>query len=253
MTHQVSQRQQRSHEDIYTIGKIGPFRYYAIFDGHGGRMDLTRKHTAYYAAEYLNRFLAVSFSDIDLTNVTLVKECIIETFTDFDEHMFYNKTENGSCCTCVLIGLGKIYQINLGDSRSIIFRGNQLISATTDHTPSAMEGERARIIRKGGAILGNRVHGVLAVSRAFGDFELKKIDGKHSSTDGFILAVPDIVVTDIQEGMKILLTSDAPFEGNKFTNSSLVEEVNRSVDLDRVALSISTTCTDDITLILVTV
>ena len=122
MTHQVSQRQQRSHEDIYTIGKIGPFRYYAIFDGHGGRMNLTTKHTAYYAAEYLNRFLLVSFSDIDLTNVTLVKKCIIETFTDSDEHMFYNKTENGSCCTCVLIGLGKIYQINLGDSRSIIFR-----------------------------------------------------------------------------------------------------------------------------------
>ena len=61
----------------------------------------------------------------------------------------------------------------MGDSRTIISRNHALALTSSDHKP-AREDEARRIREAGGFIFQNRVMGELAVSRAFGDRELKK-------------------------------------------------------------------------------
>lgn len=56
-------------------------------------------------------------------------------------------------------------------------RGGTALDLSSDHKPSRPS-ERARILAAGGTIIKDRVHGVLAVSRAFGDAEHKRGRGE---------------------------------------------------------------------------
>merc|ERR1712170_62895 len=82
---------------------------------------------------------------------------------------------------------------------------------TLDHKPTT-EPEFGRLTRAGGLIAGGRVQGQLAVSRAFGDFNLKarkfEIDHSHLAFAPpnynphrlhLVLAEPDISVLDISD------------------------------------------------------
>jgi len=51
-------------------------------------------------------------------------------------------------------------------------RAKQAVDLSTDHKPNDME-ERRRIYTAGGHVEDSRVNGMLALSRALGDFEYK--------------------------------------------------------------------------------
>lgn len=51
-------------------------------------------------------------------------------------------------------------------------KGKQTINLSTDHKPNEVE-ERRRIYNAGGHVEDSRVNGMLALSRALGDFEYK--------------------------------------------------------------------------------
>ena len=63
--------------------------------------------------------------------------------------------------------------MNIGDSRSVVCRKSEVFFATDDHKPTHYS-ERMRIEKAGGHVSQNRVNGQLAVSRALGDFEMKR-------------------------------------------------------------------------------
>lgn len=65
---------------------------------------------------------------------------------DLDIEMYVDNLDFGSTCTCLLIDQDrrKIYQVNLGDSRSVIFVDDKIISVTEDHQPNNNE-EKMRI------------------------------------------------------------------------------------------------------------
>ena len=85
---------------------------------------------------------------------------------------------------------------NVGDSRAILSRLGRVVEITTDHKP-ALQAEMERIHRAGGKITNNRVQGVIAVSRSFGDIEYNYVKeqswGKVFSDD-LIIATPDGIV-----------------------------------------------------------
>ena len=77
-----------------------------------------------------------------------------------------------TACLC-LITKTDIYCANSGDSRAILVtKNNQVIELSHDHKPDN-DIELKRIKAAGGFVEESRVQGVIAVSRAIGDWEYK--------------------------------------------------------------------------------
>lgn len=73
----------------------------------------------------------------------------------------------------MLITPDTIYCANAGDSRAILAtKAGKCIELSHDHKPDN-EGEMARVKAAGGFVEDGRVQGVIAVSRAIGDWEYK--------------------------------------------------------------------------------
>lgn len=259
----ANQIEQRAAEDLYRTGQVSRFVYYAVFDGHGGPYKLYskfgREHVALYSADNLQIMLERYFSNIDLDNEDIVCKAITQAFMDLDIEMYTKDLPFGTTCTCLLIDYerNKVYQVNLGDSRSILFIGETIISVTKDHDPMD-DVEKSRIINAGGKIFLGRVNGDLMVTRAFGDFDLKSTNTEeYDPVNGMISAIPDIKIVPIQKKMLFLLTSDAPFES--LDNDKLLTLANECLSKSNdnfmnaaVALAkrIKPVTTDDITIII---
>lgn len=81
---------------------------------------------------------------------------------------------NAGCTSCVcLITKDSIYCSNSGDSRSILVnKSGKVTELSYDHKPDN-DGEMRRIKAAGGYVEDGRVQGIIAVSRAIGDWEYK--------------------------------------------------------------------------------
>lgn len=90
---------------------------------------------------------------------------------------------------------------NAGDSRSVLSKKNKAKELSTDHKPDTPS-EKRRIERANGFVEESRVNGMLALSRAIGDFEYKG-NPILKPEDQIITAFPDILVEKI--------TSDTDF------------------------------------------
>lgn len=82
--------------------------------------------------------------------------------------------KSGTTAVCAFISLQYIYIANCGDSRAVICRNGEPFFTTEDHKP-ILPDERKRILKAGGSVMIQRVNGSLAVSRALGDFDYKKV------------------------------------------------------------------------------
>lgn len=99
----------------------------------------------------------------------------------------FDDSESGTTAIIILLTPNDIICANLGDSRAMLCRSssdgpnekskrnNTIISLSNDHKPCNEE-EKARIEAAGGVVLGDKIEGRLAVSRALGDFDFKDID-----------------------------------------------------------------------------
>ncbi|OAY23331.2 probable protein phosphatase 2C 10 isoform X2 [Manihot esculenta] len=121
-----------------------------------------------------------------------------------------NLGQGGSTAvTAILINGQRLWVANVGDSRAVLSRGGQAIQMSIDHEPNT---ERGSIEHRGGFVSNMpgdvpRVNGQLAVSRAFGDRNLKY----HLRSD------PDIQDTTIDNNVDILiLASDGLWKVNYF-------------------------------------
>lgn len=258
----IWQQQKRASEDRYQIKQLiwtkvaddpdinsGSFRYLVVFDGHGGTNKMSSNHVADYCVNHLHERLAKKLETVNLDDEDEMIDAIKLVFITLDTEMYelhqehkkakflavlspaetnsaptYPNAKYGCTCTMILIDdtRKKIYQVNLGDSRSIIFDRTEIISATIDHNP-ADELECIRIRNAGGYVYFGRVDGILAVTRAFGDFKFKNTkELSYDSINGRVCAVPEIKIIPYASNMHIILTSDAPYEYNAFNDNDLV-------------------------------
>lgn len=101
---------------------------------------------------------------------------------------------------------------HVGDSRVLVFKPNgELLFMTDDHKPARMD-EQERIVKAGGFVENQRVNGMLAVSRAIGDWNYKQT--KHlPATEQWVIAVPEISHLTVEKGTLVFLACDGLFEG----------------------------------------
>lgn len=126
-------------------------------------------------------------------------EALREAYISIDKHLSQHPTfrDDRSGCTAVSILLTgtDLYCANAGDSRAVLCRNGRALPLSIDHKPT-LPGEKRRIERAKSIVHNRRVNGILALSRAIGDFSFKRrpfIPWEEQA----VTCVPDVVSSPI--------------------------------------------------------
>lgn len=139
------------------------------------------------AAKYLSENLAGRLADrIAKDGMQNLGKTVTTLFSDFDDELLDYLDEKGgeewqcgSTATVALVFPDNAVIANVGDSRAVLAKkSGKAVELTSEHRPyggsEVSNREVERIKSAGGWINDGRVLGILAVSRAFGDFEFKR-------------------------------------------------------------------------------
>lgn len=94
-----------------------------------------------------------------------------------------------------LITKTDIYVANAGDTRCVIAAKSKAKDLSHDHKPD-LPTEKRRVERAGGFVEEGRVNGVIAISRAVGDWEYKNTSLKPE--DNMVTSYPEVVIEPIK-------------------------------------------------------
>jgi len=142
---------------------------YGLFDGHASF------EAARFCAVNLPPLLEKEFPMTDDEFPAAITKVFDELHTKFHTYIksvavHSPRARNcGATAVVVLIMNEVVHVASVGDSRAVVVRTDEIISATIDHKP---ESEEDRIRGLGGSVVNGRVNGLLAVSRSIGDFYL---------------------------------------------------------------------------------
>eukprot|EP00760_Papus_ankaliazontas_P024248 PhM_4_TR216/c0_g1_i1/m.74227/K14803/PTC2_3; protein phosphatase PTC2/3 len=186
-----------ANEDAHCVYLSMPtlkdFDYIGVFDGHGGPL----------VARYAGTKLITIFESLVTRGMPGIAQALTQAFVACDAAIQTDGTltpnETGSCGTTANVVIvdnteNVIYCANAGDARGVLCRGGKAIPLSVDHRPSNPT-ERDRIIASGSRISeDDRVEGLLAVARAFGDFDFKQAGGLPPERQA-VTCVPDVSTT----------------------------------------------------------
>eukprot|EP01041_Mallomonas_annulata_P003093 gene3093-6067_t len=159
-----------------------------IFDGHSGDK----------CSEYLSRNILCKLLASERFLEIPIEDTLRDVFQSIDEEvctLLRRDNDESGCTGTVAIVDGRKNEFiiaNIGDSGCVLCRGGKAISLLPMHRPSDKE-EKIRIESAGGKVMNNRVNGILAISRAFGDVQFKSYEGNA----GLLTASPDLTTEDI--------------------------------------------------------
>ncbi|KAL9227664.1 hypothetical protein vseg_003326 [Gypsophila vaccaria] len=183
---------------LFTCPK--PSAFYGVFDGHGG------PEAAAFVRENVMRILfkEAGFPESsELNNLFLqgVEACIRRAFLLADLALADDCTISTSSGTTALTALvlGRLLLVaNAGDCRAVLCRKGEAIDMSQDHRPTCPS-EKRRVDELGGYVDDGYLNGVLSVSRALGDWDMKLPKGSAS----VLIAEPEL--------RQIILTEDDEF------------------------------------------
>ena len=222
-------------EDYYAFLHQYGITVAMVCDGHGG--DTVSKITVQELPQkIINKIITVKGTNVK--NAIAIREVIMQWADEMKHH------KSGSTLTGIVIKNGILYVYNLGDSRTVfplransfiymlkpvfhsgIFKPQILVDYektaffnTIDHDPKNPV-EITRIQGNGGRIIGDRLEGVLSLTRAFGDADVKPG------------TVPDIFWTKWNNiAGPVLMYSDGLYETEKYNDMQLYKmAVNEGV------------------------
>ena len=190
----------------------GEVSVFGVFDGHGGSevarfvenhlVDELKKNESFKKGNYR---VALTEVFLAIDRLLLTEQGKKELIKISQKHgtMANGHVYDGSDlavqagCTCVvaLITKTEVYVANSGDSRAVIAVKGKAKDMSVDHKPD-LPNEKRRITRAGGFVEDNRVNGIIAISRAIGDWEYKNTQFKPE--DNMVSAVPDVTVEQLR-------------------------------------------------------
>jgi len=183
-------------EDAYILKDQFPMAgggLFCVFDGHGGRevVDFVE-----------DNFAKILLDELTFDKKRSVEDCLTSAYIITDIKSREAKLMQSGCTsiTCYLQkgedGKRTLYSANAGDSRAVLCSGGKAKRLSQDHKAGDKE-EKSRIEGLGGFVLRDRVLGMLAVSRAFGDHNLKQ----------FVSARPFISATELKGDEEFLIVA----------------------------------------------
>ncbi|KAK0136283.1 Integrin-linked kinase-associated serine/threonine phosphatase 2C [Merluccius polli] len=241
--------------------------YFAVFDGHGGA------RASHFAAERLHLTVAHKFPNRSSENLDkLIKKCLLDSFRQTDDDFLKKASsqkpvwKDGCTATCLLVVHTTAYIANLGDSRAVLCRVEEVgeeprmmsLALSREHTPTLYE-ERIRIQRAGGTVSEGRVLGKLEVSRSLGDGQYKRC-GVISTPDlrRFTLTSADRFILLACDGLFKVFTAEEAvkyvFRLLQDDSSGTNEEGRYEAACQRLASeAVRRGCADNVTVILVSI
>ncbi|KAJ2968711.1 hypothetical protein NQ176_g9049 [Zarea fungicola] len=223
-------------EDI-EIHKNARMSFFGVYDGHGGEKVAT------YSGANLHNIIArqESFKKGDYA------QALKDGFLAADRAMLSDprfEDEVSGCTACVSLIVGnRVYVANAGDSRGVLGIKGRAKPLSEDHKPQ-LEAEKNRIVAAGGFVDFGRVNGNLALSRAIGDFEFKKVAELPPEAQ-IVTAFPDVEQHDLtDEDEFLVLACDGIWDCQ--SSQAVVEFVRRGIaakqELDKICENMMDNC-----------
>jgi len=110
-----------------------------------------------------------------------------------------NRSSGTTALTALVLGR-RLLVANVGDCRAVLCRKGVAVEMSKDHRPT-YDAERQRVIESGGYIEDGYLNGVLSVTRALGDWDMKLPQGSASP----LIAEPEICWTTLTEEDEFLI------------------------------------------------
>lgn len=176
-----------------------PSAFYGVFDGHGGPE----------AAAYVKKnAMRLFFEDVNFPQTCNVDDVFLEGVEDSLRRSFLSadlaladdcsvSSSSGTTAITAVIFGRRLMVANAGDCRAVLCRKGEAIDMSQDHRP-IYPAEQKRVQELGGFIDDGYLNGVLSVSRALGDWDMKLPRGSASP----LIAEPEFrqaVLTDDDE------------------------------------------------------
>ncbi|XP_023874840.1 probable protein phosphatase 2C 49 isoform X2 [Quercus suber] len=180
-----------------------PSAFYGVFDGHGG------SEAAAYIRKNVIRLL---FEDVNFPQASEVNDVFLEevensvrkAFLLADQALADDHSVSCSTGTTALTAMifGRLLMVaNIGDCRAVLCRKGEAIDMSQDHRP-IYPSEKRRVEELGGYINDDGyLNGVLSVSRALGDWDMKFPRGSPSP----LIAEPEFRQVVLSEDDEFLI------------------------------------------------
>ncbi|KAG7378764.1 hypothetical protein PHYPSEUDO_009518 [Phytophthora pseudosyringae] len=156
--------------------------YVGIYDGHGGEECANILH------EQLHTWIFRSQEAPSLAAKDL-QDCFESLDASVCDYLLHKDDLSGSTATGLVLrpaanGNMLLTIAHVGDCRLVLGkRDGRTLELTQDHRLT-VDAERERVVQLGGRVVNNRVNGVMAITRAFGDLEFKGMLDPHHGSSG---------------------------------------------------------------------
>ncbi|KAF1781186.1 Protein phosphatase 2C family [Phytophthora cactorum] len=155
--------------------------YVGIYDGHGGEECANILHEQLHTWIFKSPESSLSVKDL--------QDCFESLDASVCDYLLHKDDLSGSTATGLILrpavnGNILLTIAHVGDCRLVLGkRDGNTVELTQDHRLT-LEAERERVIQLGGRVVNNRVNGVMAITRAFGDLEFKGMLNLHQGNSG---------------------------------------------------------------------